>query len=137
MSLAFAFSFHNKQKLKVTGELGTKQHGDGWDASSKDWAHMCIHLPHAEGGFGVTFNDVTKDAAFYTTTSRFVAWLGAFPQERQKLWLPKDDLRRMVSLSFRIRFPSHFRSLTASLRFPLFGMRALPPMLMFRLSPHS
>jgi len=54
---------------------------------------MCIHLPHAEGSFGVTFNDVTKDAAFYTTTSRFVAWLGAFPQERQKLWLPKDDLR--------------------------------------------
>jgi hypothetical protein len=23
---------------------------------------------HAEGGFGVTFNDVTMDAAFYTTT---------------------------------------------------------------------
>ncbi len=41
----------------------------------------------------MTFNDVTKDAAFYTLTSRFVAWLGAFPQERQKLWLPKDDLR--------------------------------------------
>ena len=46
---------------------------------------MALH--HAEGGFGVTFNDVTKDAAFYTTTSRFVAWLGAFPQERQNLWL--------------------------------------------------
>ena len=28
-------------------------------------------------------NDITKDSAFYTTTSRFVAWLGAFPQERQ------------------------------------------------------
>ena len=54
---------------------------------------MVLHLPHAEGGFGVTFNDVTKDAAFYTTTSRFVAWLGAFTQERQQLWLPKDDLR--------------------------------------------
>ena len=26
-------------------------------------------------------------------TSRFVTWLGAFPQERQQLWLPKDDLR--------------------------------------------
>ncbi len=51
---------------------GTKQHADGWDASSKDWAHMVLHLPHAEGGFGVTFNDVTKDSAFYTTTSRFV-----------------------------------------------------------------
>ena len=72
---------------------GTKQHADGWDASSKAWAHMVLHLPHAEGGFGVTFNDVTKDAALYTTTSRFVAWLGAFSQERQNLWLPKDDLK--------------------------------------------
>ena len=85
---------------------GTKQHADGWDASCKTWAHICIHLPHAEGGFGVTFNDVTKDAAFYTTASRFVAWLGAFS--------------------------------TASLRLPLCGMRALPPMLMMLLpSPYS
>jgi hypothetical protein len=53
---------------------------------------MVLHLAYAEGGFGVTFNDVTKDAAFYTTTSRFVDWPGAFPQERQDLWLPKDDL---------------------------------------------
>ena len=54
---------------------------------------MVLHLPHAEGGFGVTFNDVTKDAAFYTTTSRFVVWLGAFTQERQELWLAT---RRMI-----------------------------------------
>ena len=60
---------------------------------------MVLHLPHAEGGFGVSFNDVTKDAAFYTTTSRFVAWLGAFSQERQKLWLPKEDLRDSSSWS--------------------------------------
>ena len=78
---------------------GTKQHTDGWDAHSKAWAHMVLHLPHAEGGFGVTFNDVTKDAAFYTTTSRFVAWLGAFSQERQAVWLPKDDLRDSSSWS--------------------------------------
>ena len=78
---------------------GTKQHADGWDSHSKAWAHMVLHLPHAEGGFGVTFNDVTKDAAFYTTTSRFVAWLGAFSQERQELWLPKDDLRDSSSWS--------------------------------------
>ena len=64
---------------------GTKQHADGRDASSKACAHMVLHLPRAEGFYGVTFNDVTKDAAFYTTTSRFVAWLGAFPQERQRL----------------------------------------------------
>ena len=78
---------------------GTKQHADGWDASSKDWSHMVLHLPHAEGGFGVPFNCVTKDDAFYTTTSRFVSWIGAFSQERQELWLPKDDLRDSSSWS--------------------------------------
>jgi hypothetical protein len=57
---------------------GTKQHADGWDEANKDWAHMVIHLPHAEGGFGVPFNCVTKDDAFYSTTSRFVSFLGAF-----------------------------------------------------------
>jgi hypothetical protein len=61
---------------------GTKQHVDGWDASSKVWAHMVLHLPHAEGGFGVTFNDVTnvtKDVAGYTSTSRFVSCLALSP----------------------------------------------------------
>ncbi len=71
----------------------TKQHTDGWDTSSKAWVHMVLHLPHAEGGFGVTFTDVTKNAVFYTTTSRFVACLVAFSQERQSLWLPNDDLK--------------------------------------------
>jgi hypothetical protein len=82
---------------------GTKQHADGWNSSSKAWAHMVLHLPHADGGFSVTFNDVTKDAAFYTITSRFVAWLGAFSQEGQRLWLPKDDLED--SSSSRILMP--------------------------------
>jgi hypothetical protein len=35
----------------------------------------------------------------------------------------------MVSLSSRRLLPSHFRDSTASLRLPLRGMRALPPML--------
>jgi hypothetical protein len=60
---------------------------------------MVPHLPHAEGGFGVPFNCVTKDAAFYTTTARFVSWMGAFSQERQRLWSPKDDLRDSSSWS--------------------------------------
>jgi hypothetical protein len=60
---------------------------------------MVLHLPHVEGGFGVPFNFVNKDVAFYTTTSRFVSWMGAFSQERQKLWLPKDDLRDSSSWS--------------------------------------
>jgi hypothetical protein len=71
----------------------------GWDAPSKAWAHMVLHLLHAEGGFGVTSDDITKDAAFYTATSCFVAWLGAFPQVRQGLWLPKDDLQDLSSWS--------------------------------------
>jgi len=29
---------------------GTKQHEDGWDAPSKAWAHMVLHLPHADSG---------------------------------------------------------------------------------------
>ncbi len=78
---------------------GTKQLADGWDAASKACAHMVLHLPHEDGGFGVTFNDITMDAAFYITTSRFVAWLGAFSQERQGLWLPKDDLKDSSSWS--------------------------------------
>ena len=76
---------------KIAGALlkkGTMHNADRWDPVSKAWAHMVLHLPHAEGGFGVTFNDITKDAAFYTATSRFVAWLGAFSQERHGLWLP-------------------------------------------------
>jgi hypothetical protein len=60
---------------------------------------MVLHLPHTEGGFGVSFNYVTKDAVFYNRTARFVSWMGAFSQERQKLRLPKDDLRDSSSWS--------------------------------------
>jgi hypothetical protein len=35
----------------------------------------------------------------HNTTSRFVAWLGAFTQERQVMWLPKDDHQDSSSLS--------------------------------------
>jgi hypothetical protein len=53
----------------------TKQHTDGWDTSSKDWAHMVLHLTHAEGGFGVPFKCVTKDVAFYIVLLP-VSWPG-------------------------------------------------------------
>ncbi len=45
------------------------------------------------------FNFVTEDAVFYTTTSRFVSWMGAFSQARQELWFPKGDLRDSSSWS--------------------------------------
>ena len=37
--------------------------------------------------------------SFYTTTSLFVVWLGDFSQERQDLWLHKDDLQDPSSWS--------------------------------------
>ena len=72
---------------------GTKQHADVWDSSSKAWSHMVLHLPHDEGGFGVTFNDITKDTAFYTTTSRFVSCLGVLSQER-----PRHDIKLFLGI---------------------------------------
>jgi hypothetical protein len=47
----------------------------------------------------VTFNDITEDAAFYTSTSRFVAWHGTFTPDRQVMWLPQDDLQDCSSWS--------------------------------------
>ena len=78
---------------------GTKHHTDGWDTANKVWTHMVLYLPHPDGGFCVQCNDITKDVVFYTTTSRFVVWLGPFSQERQGLWLSKDDLKDSSSWS--------------------------------------
>ena len=58
----------------VTKKKGTNPHGDGWDSHNQDWGHMVLHLPHAEGGFGVNFNDVTKDVLYYYVTVRSLAW---------------------------------------------------------------
>jgi hypothetical protein len=77
---------------------GTKQHAEGWDASRKAWTQMVLHLPHAEGGFGITFNDVTKDAAFYTTTCL---------SHRSMLGLVVDSAPRAVFLSIRGCSPLH------------------------------
>ncbi len=78
---------------------GTNQHPDGWYVINKVRVHMVLHLSHDEGGYEVTFNNVTKDATYYTTTSCFVTCLGAFSQERHRLWLSKDDLRDSSSWS--------------------------------------
>jgi hypothetical protein len=53
---------------------GTKQHGNGWDTPRRAWAHMCLHLPHAQGGFGVSFNDVLGMQRFILLLH--VLWLG-------------------------------------------------------------
>jgi hypothetical protein len=58
---------------------------------------MVLHLTDSEGGFGVTLNDITKNTAFYISTSPFVSWL--FSQERQDLCLPNDDRQDAPSWS--------------------------------------
>jgi hypothetical protein len=54
---------------------------------------MVLQLPDTEGDFGVTFNAMSKDAVFCTSTSRFVARLGILPQDHRVMWLPQDDLQ--------------------------------------------
>jgi hypothetical protein len=73
MLLMMSSSIYNMETTDALLKNDTKQNTDGWDTSSKDWAHMVLHLSHTEGGFGVSFNCVTKDVAFYTTTSRFAS----------------------------------------------------------------
>ena len=63
-----------------------------WNRDHHAWARMVMHLPHDEGGFGVCSSNITMNAAYYTSTSRFIAWLGTFTQDRQNLWMPHDNL---------------------------------------------
>jgi hypothetical protein len=63
------------EDCKITDTLlkkGTNQHPDDWYVSNKVRTHMVLHLSHDEGGYEVTFNNVTKDTTYYTTTSSFV-----------------------------------------------------------------
>ena len=53
---------------------------------------MVMHSPHAEGGWGVCANRVSRLAALWNTKERFVAWLGHLPKEAQAIWLPNNDL---------------------------------------------
>ncbi len=41
----------------------------------------------------MTFNDVTKDATFYTTTSHFVTWSGVFSQNVRDCDYPRMTSR--------------------------------------------
>ena len=53
---------------------------------------MVLHLPHEQGGFGVTNNTVSRHAALYASTARFVAFLGTFSRDAQQVWLPGNNL---------------------------------------------
>ena len=63
----------------------------------------------------MTFNDITKDTAFYATMPRFLAWLGAFSHERQGLWLPKYDLKDSVASAWSS--PHLYSSVTSTMAF--------------------
>ena len=75
---------------------------------------MVLHLPHAHGGFGVQSNQITRHAAFYTTTARFVAWMGRFSPALQRAWIPTarlDDSSTWVSPPLSMLKEIHHRLL--------------------------
>ena len=54
---------------------GTNQHTDGWDVPSKTSTHMVLHLTYDEGGFGVTFNDITNLKMMLSILLHHVLWI--------------------------------------------------------------
>jgi hypothetical protein len=51
---------------------GTKEHTDSWDTSRKDLTHMVLHLPHPEGGYGVTLMMLLKTWHIGFSLYRFI-----------------------------------------------------------------
>ncbi len=41
-------SFFDCKIVDTLLKKGTKKYVDGWDAHSKTWAHMVLHLPYAD-----------------------------------------------------------------------------------------
>ena len=68
-----------------------------WPTNHRAWVDMVLHLPHEHGGFGITSNAIARKAAFYTTTARFIAFVGSLPSANQQLWIP-DDLTTHSSI---------------------------------------
>jgi hypothetical protein len=65
--------------------------------------HLGTHgfqLSHTEGCFGVTFNDITKDTTFYTTTSIDLVFSPRVTSRNVRTCiLSKDDLQDSSSWS--------------------------------------
>ena len=95
-------SIHNQNSLqqqhvdrKIADALlkkGTKGAYTSWTQQDRAWVDMVLHLPHEQGGFGVTNNTVSRHAALYASTARFVAFLGTFSRDAQQVWLPGNNL---------------------------------------------
>ncbi len=86
----------------------------------------------------MTFNDITKDAALYTTTSRFVAWLAAFSQNVRTCGCPRMIFKTRPH-GHRPRFCSSVTSTRNSLRNITVrrAVRCLRPRLMWGLVADS
>jgi hypothetical protein len=49
-----------------------------------------LQKPHALGGFGLTTNVLTETSVKVLMGTRFLGFVGSFPLEEQKLWLPNQ-----------------------------------------------
>ena len=67
---------------------GTNNAHQTWALNHRALVDMVNHLPHDHGGFGITSNVISRKAALYTTTARFIAFVGTLPLANQSTWLP-------------------------------------------------
>jgi len=80
---------------KITDAIlkkGTSQQSEQWSAQDKAWMRMRLQDSHAEGGFGITPNALTRLSAFYSSTARFVQWGGQLGDVAQSTFFPSTDL---------------------------------------------
>ena len=59
-----------------------------WSLNRRAWVDMVINLAHDHGGFGITSNVISRKAALYTATARFIAFVGTLSLANQSTWLP-------------------------------------------------
>ena len=70
---------------------GTNDAHQTWAPHHRALVDMANHLPHDHGGFGITSNVISRKAALYTATARFIAFVGTLPLANQSTW-PPDNL---------------------------------------------
>lgn len=69
---------------------GTGGRCDSWPQAELAWHLTTIQLPHHLGGLGLTPQQASGIAAFYSAAARFVAWLPTLPHATHWLRAPHD-----------------------------------------------
>jgi hypothetical protein len=100
---------------------GTKQHADGWDASSKDWAHMVLHLSHAEetanghlSHFFIVYVANSKVTSKGSNISERAPLMKSVPLDTQWNFVTQTDKEKLATFALISLY--HYRNIPESLR---------------------